>query len=117
MQFDGGRLAAEDDLSTPLSGESAPRGLSGGIVEQDLAWSSHRLDPRGGRDGLARQTQVAVQGRRRGGHDLAGRETDPDLHRLTAHAEVKQPGADREGGQRGTDRVIVVCPRPAEDGE
>ena len=100
-----------------LGGEPAPRRLSGGIVEQDLARSGHRLDPRGGRDGLAGQTQVAVQRRRRGGHDLAGRQTDPDVHRLAAHAEVLQPGADGEGGQRGTDRVIVVCPRPAEDGE
>ena len=51
------------------------------------------------------------------GDDLAGRKADPDVHGLAAAAELLEPGADRERGQRRAHRVIVVRPRPAEHRE
>ena len=80
--------------------------------------SGERLDPRGGRDGLAGQAQVAVTaGSGRAGHDLAGGDADADLERLAAIADLLEAGTDGQGREAGPERVVVVRARPAEDGE
>jgi hypothetical protein len=51
------------------------------------------------------------------GHDLPGRDPDPDLHRLRTVAQVMERRPDREGGEGRPDCVVVVGPWPAEDRE
>ena len=110
------RLAAQHDRTAVLDGEAATGRRERRTLEQDLARARQRLDACGGRDRLPGQAKVPAGSEASGDH-LAGRDPDPNLHRVPAVAEFVESGADRHRRQRGPDGIVVMGARPAEDGE
>ena len=114
------RLAAQDLGPAILDLEALPRGPHGRLVEKDLARLGQRLDP--GSRGHCRARQGPVEAARDApwrGHDLTGRQADPDLERFCRRGLVDdgERGPDRQGAMRRSQRIVVVSDGPAEDGE
>jgi len=113
---DGG-LASEHDRPAVVDLQTVTPAADGRLVEQDLARSRERLDPRGRGDGLAREGEVAGPVITGCGDHLAGRDPDPDLERLATVERLAQRGTDGQCREGGPDGVVVVGPGPAEHRE
>ena len=110
-------LSAQDERTAIRDHQAPSSGAHGGRVEQDLRRSGEGLDPGRRRDRRPGQRQVLAGRVGPGRDDLAGRDPDPDLHRVRPVAQVAQRRPDRQGGEGRADRVVVVGPWPAEDRE
>ena len=86
MESDGLRLAAQDEGPTVRNDQSPTGGRDGRRVEQDLRRPGQGLDPGRGRDGRPGQGEVVAGRIRARGDHFAGRDPDPDLHRVRAIA-------------------------------
>ena len=114
---DDRRLPAQHDRTAVVDGQAVAAAAHGRLVEQDLARPGEGLDPGRGRDRLAGHREVAGPVAAGGGHDLAGREADPDLERLPAVVRLEQHRPDLECREGRPDGVVVVGVGPAEDRE
>ena len=112
-------LAAEHALAQVLHRESLASRSERGLIQEDLAGRGLALDAGRGRDRGARERPIKGTGHpARRGHHLTGREPDPDLERLPGRIlEMCQFFPDLERAVRGPQGVVVMCHRPAEDGE